>query len=178
MRNRLILAAAVAAIGVVGVIAVAVASGGGDRAREKLTGYEEIPTLSTSGEGTFKATIDRRHEEIDYVLTYRDLESEVTQAHIHLGAPAFSGGIIAFLCTNLGNGPTGTPECPPQPGRVAGTIEPGDVVGPVPQGIAAGEFDELVNAMRADATYANVHSANYQAGEIRGQIELGGGSND
>jgi len=44
------------------------------------------------------------------------------------------------------------------------------------QGIAAGEFAELVRALRVGMTYANVHSAgtgvptNFAAGEIRGQI--------
>ena len=38
------------------------------------------------------------------------------------------------------------------------------------QGFAAGNFDELVRAIRNGAGYANVHSATFGAGEIRGQI--------
>ena len=38
------------------------------------------------------------------------------------------------------------------------------------QGILAGEFDELVEAIRAGATYANVHSTEFPPGEIRDQI--------
>jgi hypothetical protein len=40
----------------------------------------------------------------------------------------------------------------------------------VAQGIAAGEFAELVKAIRARRAYANVHSLKFPGGEIRGQI--------
>jgi CHRD domain len=52
-------------------------------------------------------------------------------------------------------------------------LEPTDVIGPASQGIAAGEFDELVRAIRAGVTYANVHSEKFPGGEIRGQIKGG-----
>jgi hypothetical protein len=35
----------------------------------------------------------------------------------------------------------------------------------------AGEFDEVIAAMRAGVTYANVHTAQFPGGEVRGQIE-------
>jgi hypothetical protein len=44
------------------------------------------------------------------------------------------------------------------------------VIGPAGQGIAAGEFSELVDALRAGRAYANVHSSKFPGGEIRGQI--------
>jgi hypothetical protein len=53
---------------------------------------------------------------------------------------------------------------------VTGTLVPADVVGPAGQGIAAGEFGELVDAMRAGVTYVNVHSTLHTAGEIRAQL--------
>ena len=45
-----------------------------------------------------------------------------------------------------------------------------DVVGPAVQGIALGEFGELLRAMRKGVTYANVHSDKHPSGEIRGNI--------
>ena len=57
---------------------------------------------------------------------------------------------------------------------MTGTIAAADVIGPAAQGIAPGEFRELVRAMRAGATYANVHSTTFPAGEIRGQIVRAG----
>ena len=179
-RRRLQLAAVVAVLGVMGVVAAAVAGDGNRNIREHLTGYEEVApppatspsTISTSGTGDFRAKV--RDDRIEYTLTYGGLEGDVLQAHIHLGARAIAGGISAFLCSNLGNGPAGTPLCPgPHDGTVSGTIEPSDVVGPSGQGIAPGEYAELLRAIRAGATYANVHSSKYPGGEIRAQLEHG-----
>jgi CHRD domain len=172
---RLKLAAGVAVLGVAGVATAAVAH---DRSRfdASLTGYEETPTLSTSGHGFFKATISRGKDEINYVLSYagpfdaNPAGGTVTQAHIHLGRPAIAGGISAFLCSNLPNPPAGTPACPTPSGTVRGVITPAQVIGPAPQGIQAGEFAELVRALRAGAAYANIHTTTFPAGEIRGQI--------
>jgi hypothetical protein len=54
---------------------------------------------------------------------------------------------------------------------VTGTLRPADVIGPAGQGITAGQFEELVRAIRAGATYVNVHSSLYPGGEIRGQLD-------
>ena len=81
-----------------------------------------------------------------------------------------NGGISVFLCSNLGNGPAGTQACPPS-GTVTGTIRPVDVIGPRRRkGSRAGEFAELVKALRAGVAYANVHSSVWPGGEIRGQL--------
>jgi hypothetical protein len=44
----------------------------------------------------------------------------------------------------------------------------------VSQGIEAGNFAELVAAMRAGHTYANVHTQKWPTGEIRAQIDDNG----
>jgi hypothetical protein len=45
------------------------------------------------------------------------------------------------------------------------------ILGPAGQGLSAGEFDELVAAMRRGVTYVNVHSSTWPGGEIRGQLK-------
>jgi len=50
-----------------------------------------------------------------------------------------------------------------------------NVIGPAGQGVAAGEFAELLRAMRQGLTYANVHSSLATGGEIRGQIQVKNG---
>lgn len=177
IKRARLLAVAVAvgtAVAAVATSSAATARGGQDTFREQLTGYEETPlALSTTGSGQARVEINDRADEIEFRLSYTALEGDVLQAHIHFGAPAQSGGISVFFCTNLGNGPAGTQECPPAPATVTGTLTPADVIGPAGQGIAAGEFEELVDAIRAGVTYVNVHSTLYPGGEIRGQLDSG-----
>ena len=139
-----------------------------------LSGYNEITqTLSTPASGKFSARISRDGSEISWRLEYQDTPTDVQQAHIHFGDHHTNGGISVFLCTNLGNSTTAV-ACPNGPGRhvVTGTATAADVVGPAGQGIAPGEFEELKQAMRAQRTYANVHTVQFAGGEIRGQIRV------
>ena len=169
---RIKLAAVVAVIGVA-VVSTAAIAGGGHSAKTQLSGYQEVPlTLSTPATGKFKFRINSGGQQIAWKLRYSGFESDVTQAHIHFGAPATAGGISVWLCqTGQAAAPAGTPACPARSGEVSGTIAPAHVVGPADQGIAAGEFGELVAAIGAGATYANVHSTARPAGEIRGQLD-------
>ena len=146
--------------------------------RELLTGYEEVPSVSTAAQGQFNARI--RGDEIEWQLSYSDLEGAVQQAHIHFGQTGVNGGISVFLCTNLGNGPTGTQSCPNPPANISGRIFAADVSPNIPatagartQGINTGQIEELIAAMRAGATYVNVHSTLWPGGEVRSQIENG-----
>ena len=166
MRRRTTQAVAAGAIAILlGAAGVTVAGADDDDGvQARLKGFEEVPAVSTVASGKFEAEIDRAAQRIDYELSYSDLEAPVLFAHIHLGQRTANGGVAAFLC-----GGGGKPACP-QSGTVTGTIVPADVIGPASQGIAPGEFDELVTAIRAGVTYANVHSDKFPGGEIRGQI--------
>jgi hypothetical protein len=174
VRRRLQLAVAVGVLALLGVVGAAIAGSGDRTIRETLTGYEETPmTISSTGSADFRARIDRSGDQIHYRLSYRDLESTVTQAHIHFGARATSGGISVWLCANnppITNAPPGTQPCPEQPATISGTIGPEDVMGPTGQGIEVGAFDELLDAIRAGVTYANIHTVNRPGGEIRAQL--------
>ena len=140
--------------------------------RVTLNGFEEVPAVSTSGQGTFHAFIQPGDASVQYQLTYDELEGTVTQAHIHLGREGTNGGVAVFICSNLGNGPAGTPPCPAPPATVSGVFTGDDIVGPANQGLAPGELDELIRAMRAGATYINVHSTLFPGGEIRSKIDV------
>ena len=94
----------------------------------------------------------------------------MTQAHLHFGQTAVNGGIVVFICTNVG-GPVGTPECPEGRATLTGTATSEDVIGgAAAQGIAAGELTEVKEAIRAGAVYANVHTEDFPNGEIRAQL--------
>jgi CHRD domain len=145
-----------------------------DRVRARLDGFQEHPlALSTPATGSFKAKIDKRDQAIEFELSYSDINSGVTQAHIHFGQRFQLGGIAVFLCANgdFNPNPTNIPACPSNAGTVTGTLGPDSVIGPTGQGIAPGEFSELLEAIEEGVTYANVHSNAFLGGEIRGQIK-------
>jgi CHRD domain len=177
---RVKLALALGAVAALSIAVVAIAAAHGDHGiREKLTGYQEVQAVSTTGHGKFRATIDRKDQEIHYVLTYGGLESPAQQSHIHFENRTNNGPIVVFLCTNLGNGPPGTQACPANGGTISGTIRPADVgAGAAANGLAAGEFDELVRAIKAGATYVNVHTSGHTGGEIRAQLVHGNHDKD
>jgi len=143
---------------------------------EILTGYEETPSaVSTTGNGTFNARISNDETQIQWELTYNDLEGAVQQAHIHFGQKSVTGPISVWLCGNPSAAiipPPGTQTCPNPPATISGTITAAEVTnGADARGISAGELDELINAIRAGATYVNVHSTKWPGGEIRSQID-------
>jgi len=150
-------------------------AGGSKQLSASLNGYSEVPAISTAAAGTFQARVAGSGDEIAYRLSYSALEAAPTQAHIHFGQRTTSGGVSVWLCGNIPTTPAGVQACPPAPATIDGTIKAADVVGPVAQGIAPGEFDELMRAVRAGLTYANVHSVKFAPGEIRGQIRAGWG---
>ena len=141
-----------------------------DKFDADLEGFNEVPTLSSDAKADFDARINQDETQIEYELTYSGFATNVLQAHLHLGRRAVNGGIMVFLCSNLGNGPAGTPPCPSPAGTVTGTLTAAGVVGPAAQGINPGEFAEVVRAIRAGAAYANVHSQAFPTGEIRDQV--------
>jgi hypothetical protein len=130
--------------------------------------------ISTPAKGQFTAILDDSTDVIQYELSYEGLVAPVTQAHIHFGQRHTVGGIIVWLCQTAGTqAPEAvrslTPPCPSE-GTVPGTITPAQVLAQDAQGFAAGDFDELVRAIRNRAAYANVHTEKFPAGEIRGHI--------
>ena len=160
---------AVLALGsIVGVYALA-GEGKHHLKADVLTGYQEGAGLATGdATGTFEATIDDDTQTITFEETYSGLSGPATASHIHFGNRYLGGGVSAFLC-----GGSTKPPCPAgttTEAVVTGTITPVDVVGPASQGIAAGEWQKLVDALRAGVAYANVHTAKYPGGEIRAQI--------
>ena len=167
------LAAAVALLAL-GSGGVAQGDGGGKRAfKADLHGFEEPPAVSSTGSGAFKAKLSQDRTSFEYSLSFEDLEGTVTQAHIHVGQKGVNGGISIWLCGTMTNpGPAGTPDCGgPNSGEATGTVNAASVIGPAGQGIAAGEFEEVLRAMQEGVTYANVHSTKHPGGEIRGQIK-------
>jgi len=154
----------------------------------KLSGFQEVGGLGagetgailSTGKATLKLTLDKTAQTLSYTLTYSGL-TNVLQSHIHFGKKHVAGGIMVFFCSNLGNGPAGTPACPDDTSgevTVTGTITASGVVGPTAQNAPAGDFAGVVAALASDTAYANIHTKQFPAGEIRGQVQAERRRND
>ena len=124
-----------------------------------LEGEFEKPRVDTnaSGMAVFKITQDR----IWYLINITGID-KVTSAHIHSGALSENGPILASL---FGSNDTET-------GNINGTLTQGNITGQMLEGQAAvsDQLSEIVSGMKNGTAYVDVHTINYPAGEIRGQI--------
>jgi hypothetical protein len=122
-----------------------------------LSGANEVPPVTTAATGTAELTIN--DAQIEYTVNVTGIENALV-AHIHTGREGQNGPVRLNLCG------TGDPQPPCTSGTgVLATGTNGTTVGDPPI-----TFDELVEAMRSDSAYVNVHTTQNQGGEIRGQV--------
>jgi hypothetical protein len=154
------------------LLATSASAANGPTFRASLTGYQEVPSVSSRADGEFAARLAADGRSVEYTLAYAGLQADVVMAHIHFAQKSVNGPIIVWLCgTAAQPGPTGTATCPGRSGVVHGVFTSDNVLAsPTTQQLAAGELSELVDAMRAGVAYVNVHSTVSPGGEIRGQI--------
>ncbi len=170
MKRSLVFGLAAALM--VAVLGTAMVSADSNRRdmKARLSGFQEVPAISTQGTGTLRLRVNEAGTAITFELSFANLEGgAVGAAHIHFAQPGVIGAPIALLCGSP------KPACLPAPATNSGTIVAGDILAVPAQGIAAGELGEALRAMRAGVTYVNVHTATFPAGEIRGLI---GGKKD
>ncbi|ETW99583.1 MAG: hypothetical protein ETSY2_40625 [Candidatus Entotheonella gemina] len=136
-----------------------------------LSGLNSNPPVISPGSGHFQIHLEA--DAAQFELTYENLGT-VNQVHIHLSNPGTNGGVVAFICTNMGNAPTpATPMCPASGTPVTGTLTAAEIVA-VMDGdrvlISAMDFEGFKQAVVGGATYVNVHTDAHPPGEVRGQI--------
>jgi hypothetical protein len=104
------------------------------------------------GQGTF--TLNDARTELRYHIVFSGLTSNLMGAHIHYGDWGAAGPIWFFLSTG---------------GSTSGTFDGTWTATSTPYPLTP----DRVDALLAGLLYVNIHSANYLAGEIRGQILMG-----
>jgi hypothetical protein len=133
-----------------------------------LTGFEETPTISTPASGLFQATFDSSAQTVNFELTYQNLTSNASAAHIHLGRSGTAGGIIVPLCQGAGNGGDGNGDgngdgdgnvngqqangeqaCPATSGTVTGTLSAADIQEPTADVVSGGQIVTVSQGLQA-----------------------------
>ena len=145
--------------------------------RASLSGFNETPPIATGGTGTLKAKASNGG--IDFTLTYSGLTTPAFMAHFHFAQRGVPGAIFIWLC-----GLPGTPAhktCPPgttETATVTGHITAADIQAVPAQNISAMDMATALRIIEAGDAYVNVHTNNFKAGEIRGQISPGDSGGD
>jgi hypothetical protein len=166
MKIKKVGISAIAAL-TVGVLTAPAAYSQTERFSARLSGAEEVPPINTVGTGDFEMTIQQGA--VNFSLSYSNLSSPLSVAHLHFAPSKVAGGVMIFLC-----GGGGQPACPATTeGTITGTITAANVTGPVAQGIAPGDLDSALEAVRGGLAYANMHTTNFAGGEVRGQVRRG-----
>ncbi|HEX8264154.1 MAG TPA: CHRD domain-containing protein [Pyrinomonadaceae bacterium] len=134
--------------------AAVVLLGGTASAQQKFTAnlntIQEVPPTNTNGRGNCVITLNFAQTQItDVTCTFAGLSSGVTQGHIHgPQSPGANAGILFDLTPPLG--------------VTSGTFSRG------PFNLTT----EQLGFLRAKRLYVNIHTTNFQGGEIRGQIKI------
>ncbi len=113
-----------------------------------LSPDQEVHDVVSDGRGTAALTFSEAG--IRYGLTVADLTSAVTNAHVHRGAAGENGGVVRGIFDTF-DGATAT-----------GLWRPTDATEPL--------TTDAVTDFLQGRLYLNVHTTDYGAGEVRGQI--------
>jgi hypothetical protein len=117
-----------------------------------VSGAQEVPPVATAATGEATVVISPDGSTIWYVVTYSGLSGAVVAAHIHTGLAGVNGGVILPLVVAAS--------------PMTGTLTAANFT----SSGAITTFAEAVAAIKAGATYVNIHTAANPGGEIRGQV--------
>ena len=141
----------------------------GVTARALLTGYQEVPAVSSQGIGQFDAKLSDDKTKINFKLQWKKLEGgSITTADLRFGQFSVTGGQVALLCGGT------LPACgAPAAGSIEGSMDASNILGPKAQGIDPAEttvLEEVLKAIATGNTYVNIYTDKFSEGEIRGQV--------
>lgn len=121
--------------------------GGARLFQADLKGANEVPAVTTAATGRGVLALNANATAISYRVTVKDID-KITMAHIHQGAAGVNGPIVAPIFLGLGLFDPANP--------ISGTAPVNTLL--------------VLNMLSGDY-YVNVHTTDFPAGEIRGQIE-------
>lgn len=125
-----------------------------------LSVSQVVPPIDSKATGSaeFEPTTDA--SSISYTVNVTDIDA-VKAAHIHIGEIGQNGPIVVTLFKS---------ETPT--GQVSGLLSKGNITSDKLEGPMAGkQLSDLIDVMKSEGAYVNVHTQQNPDGEIRGQIE-------
>lgn len=115
-----------------------------------IEGSQEVPARQTAGNGSMDLVYNRDTRTLSYTVRWNSLTGPVASAHIHgTAVRGVNAGILQDWTSTISKAVAGT---------YTGTV--------LIDGVVFTEEDLLLGRY-----YVNLHTAQFPAGEIRGQIE-------
>ena len=131
------------------------------RLTASLTGGTETPApINTGAFGTADVTVDVPNLEIVVSVRVFNLPTATVGGHIHVGAAGTPGPIIFDF-----NPPANIGDYPINLRLGRGNLRPA-----LDRGIRT--IEDAIQAVAAGNAYVNIHSSQFPAGEIRGQLTI------
>ncbi len=122
------------------------------------TDQEVAPDAINTGATGFAQLLSRNGNTLRIFVNTLDLSGPIMAAHLHLGPNGSNGAVVVDLAAGLLPGGT----------SLILNIEDADLTGP----LAGGDFVDFLGEVAAGNVYVNIHTAQFPAGEIRGQVQL------
>jgi CHRD domain-containing protein len=126
-----------------------------------LNGGEETPALLTGAVGTATVSVDPVNEEIAVTLSVFNLPTGTTAGHIHIAPRGIAGPVVINFPI-----PTG------RTGDLPLTFRVGSAAFVARPEIGINTMADAIQSIVGGNAYVNVHTSQFPAGEIRGQLVL------
>jgi hypothetical protein len=124
-----------------------------------LNGGEETPILLTGAVGTATVSVDPVNEELAVTLSLFNFPTGTTVGHIHVGPKGIAGPVVINFPIPAGR--TGDLALTFRVGAAAFVARPEN-------GILT--MADAIQAIVGGNAYVNIHTSQFPAGEIRGQL--------
>ena len=124
-----------------------------------LNGGEETPILNT---GTAEVIVDETNQEFTVTLRVFNIPTPTTAGHIHIGAAGIAGPVVI----NFPDAIVG------RTGDFAMTFRVGPNQFVARPAIGINTVQDAIQAIVNGNSYVNIHTQQFPAGEIRGQLAV------
>lgn len=127
-----------------------------------LNGGEETPILNTGAVGTAEVIVDETNQEFTVTLRVFNIPTPTTAGHIHIGAAGIAGPVVI----NFPDAIVG------RTGDFAMTFRVGPNQFVARPAIGINSVQDAIQAIVNGNSYVNIHTQQFPAGEIRGQLAV------
>jgi hypothetical protein len=138
-----------------------------------LSGSNQVPSVKTKASGKAYFKVNQDSSKIMYTVQLSNADS-VIMAHIHYGVKGKNGPPVVWLYPSPSNHNQQVKKGPVNGVLKSGSFDSTNFVGPM----KGKSIKDLVQAIKHDSAYVNVHNKAHQNGLIRGQVKASGGMNN